>query len=259
MISAIIITKNEERNIERCIASLKGVADEIIVVDSGSTDNTEAICRDTGVHFEYHKWEGYANQKNYANSLATHEWTLSIDADEALSDSLRDAILQLKQESFKSNVVYAVQRLNSYCGQWIKHGGWYPDQKIRLWKSGTAHWDGAVHEDLSFESPVNTVLLEGKLLHYTYNSFNELAERQASYARLAAQKAFENGKRCGWLAPHIHPRWTFLRNYLLKGGFLDGAAGYIISRMSAYYTFMKYTILREFIKSNNHTSCQKGK
>lgn len=250
MISAIIITKNEERNIERCIESLKGVADEVVVVDSGSTDQTEAICRKTGVRFEYHKWEGYANQKNYANSLATNQWILSIDADETLSDTLKDSILKLKQKKPSSNVVYAVKRLNSYCGQWIKHGGWYPDLKVRLWKNGSAHWDGAVHEDLNFDHPVQTVLLEGDLLHYTYNSFEEFAERQISYAKLAAQKAFEKGKRCRLLTPYIHPRWTFLRNYLLKGGIFDGVAGYTISRMSAYYTFMKYTLLLEMQKES---------
>ena len=245
-ISAVIITKNEERNIGRCLESLQGVADEVIVVDSGSTDDTEDICRAAGTHFEHHDWEGYSGQKNYANRLATHTWILSIDADEALSPTLRESILTLKQKGMDNTVIYAVNRLSNYCGHWIHHCGWYPDQKIRLWHNGAVEWEGEVHEELRFlRTHLSTQLLEGDLLHYTYYSVADHAERQVRYANLAAKKAHEAGKKVSAAGVWLRPGWTFVRNFIFKGGFLDGKAGYTVCRMSAFYTFIKYARLRE--------------
>lgn len=244
-ITAVIITKNEERNIGRCLESLQGVADEVVVVDSGSTDQTEAICREHGARFVHHDWEDYSAQKNYANSLATHPWLLSIDADEALSPTLRENLLRLKAEGLDCATVYSFNRLTNYCGHWIRHCGWYPDRKERLWAADRARWDGEVHEELFFDQPMNHQTLAGDLLHYSYHSTSEMADRQLRYATLAAEKAFRQGKRCPAGAPVLKPCWTFVRNYLLRGGFRDGAAGFTVCRMSAYYTFLKYTLLRE--------------
>lgn len=243
-ISAIIITQNEERNIGRCIESLQGVADEIIVVDSGSTDGTEAICRKAGVHFEHHDWEGYSGQKNYANGLATHSWIMSIDADEALSPTLRESLLAWKQEEHPQGV-YRFNRLTNYCGHWIHHCGWYPDPCTRIFPKDAARWDGLVHEQLTFTSHLSPLTLKGDLLHYSYYSVEEHAERQLHYATLAARKAHETGKKVGAAGVWLRPKWNFFRNYILKGGFLDGTAGYTVCRISAYYTFMKYALLRD--------------
>lgn len=244
-ISAIIITQNEERNIGRCLESLKDIADEVVVVDSGSTDGTEAICRAAGVRFEHHDWQGYSEQKNYANSLACHQWLLSIDADEALSPTLRDSLLKWKKEEHDAGV-YSFNRLTNYCGHWIHHCGWYPDSAVRLFPKDGAHWDGLVHEQLSFNIPLSTFHLKGDLLHYSYYSVEEHASRQVRYATLAAKKAHESGKKVSTLGVWLRPKWNFARNYIFKGGFLDGQAGYTVCRMSAFYTFVKYALLREY-------------
>ena len=244
-LSAVIIAHNEERNIERCLKSLQGVADEVVVVDSGSTDGTLEICRRCGVSPVSHEWEGYAEQKNYANRLATGDWLLSLDADEALSDELRASLMAMKQTGMERGAVYEVARLTYFGGRWVRHCGWYPDARVRLWQRGTAHWEGSVHEQLLFEAPVRTLRLKGDLLHYSYYSLSELAERQPKYYRLAAEEAYAQGRRAGAGAVVLKPAWTFLRDYLLRGGFLDGTTGYVVCRMNAHYTFMKYATLRE--------------
>ena len=251
-ITAVIITRDEERNIDRCLQSLEGVADEVIVVDSGSTDRTEQICQGHGVRFVRHEWEGYAAQKNYANGLATCQWILSIDADEALSPQLRNSILALKRQetqapgpSVSRTVrVYAFNRLTNYCGHWVRHCGWYPDRCTRLFPAGTACWDGLIHEQLNFNAPATTSHLDGDLHHYSYYTVAEHLSRMVKYAPLSAEKAYQEGKRCGALAVVLRPAWTFVRGYILKGGFLDGTTGFVICRLSATYTLVKYATLR---------------
>ena len=248
-ISVVIITQNEERNIGRCLQSLQGVADEIYVVDSGSTDGTEALCRAAGVHFEHHDWAGYSGQKNYANSLVSDGWILSIDADEALSPELRVSLLAFKESNPDRNSVFSVNRLTNYCGHWIHHCGWYPDIAVRLFPAGSAQWDGLVHEQLILNPQCSILKLKGDLLHYSYYSVEDHAQRQVRYATLAARKSHEAGKRVGACGVWLRPGWNFVRNYIFKGGFLDGYAGYTVCRMSAFYTFIKYALLREY---NNH-------
>ena len=242
-ITAVIITQNEERNIGRCLTSLQGVADEIVVVDSGSTDATERICREAGVRFEHHDWEGYSAQKNYATGLATCDWILSIDADEALSEELRASLTQLKQSDPDASNIYNFNRLANYCGHWIRHCGWYPDPCIRLWHVGTAQWDGMIHEELLYAPSVKLIHLDGDLLHYSYYSVADHVQRMARYAPMGAEKAYLQGKRCGPASMVFRPMWTFLRDYFLKGGFLDGSAGFVICRLSAVYTLVKYATL----------------
>lgn len=244
-LTAVIITKNEERNIGRCLRSLKGLADDVVVVDSGSADRTAEICREHGVRFFPHPWEGYAEQKNYADSLVHEGWILSLDADEELSADLRSSLSSLKSKLDNPSIVYSFSRLNNYCGTWIRHGDWYPDIHVRLWYKGRASWQGVVHEQLCYASPMRCVRLQGDLLHYSYESTAHHAERIVKYALLAADKSSRQGKRSPMSAVIFKPMWTFIRGWLFKGGFLDGRQGWVVARMTAFYTFVKYVRLRE--------------
>ncbi len=248
-ISAVIITLNEERNIARCLQSLQGIADEIVVVDSGSTDQTQKICLQHGARLHQHTWENYSAQKNYANTLASHPWILSIDADEALSNTLRESIIHLKTNGLKPNTLYSFNRLTNYCGHWIHHCGWYPDPCTRLFHKETAHWDGIIHETLQHPPNIQRQHLTGDLLHYSYHSVADHLQRMTRYAPLNAQKAYAENKRPTFAGILLRTAWTFARTYLLKRGILDGTAGYTLCRMSALSTFLKYTILRELTKN----------
>ena len=242
-ISVVIITFNEEQKIGQCLDSVKDIADEIIVVDSHSTDATEAICDRYGVKFFNQDWLGYSDQKNLADDLATCDLIFSIDADEAVSDELKQSIKALKNKYIAENEVFAMNRLNNYCGQWVKGCGLYPETKIRIWRRDFAEWEGIIHEWLNYKSEPKKTLLQGDLLHYSYYEIDDLARRQPRYYQLAAQSAFDAGRRAGMAAIVLKPCWTVVRDYLLRGGFRDGRAGYILCRMNAHYTFMKYTSL----------------
>ena len=174
-LSAVIITFNEERNIGRCIDSLQGIADEIVVIDSFSTDKTKEICLSKNVKFIEHQWEGYTNTKNFANQNAKHPYIFSIDADEAPDKTLFNSILQAKKEGFKG--VYSMNLLTNYCGTWIKHSGWYPEKKNRIFPKSTL-WSGEfVHEKLIFQKGVKNTLLPGLLLHFSYYSVKQHKEK----------------------------------------------------------------------------------
>lgn len=246
-LSAVIITQNEERNIGRCIDSLTGVADEIVVVDSGSCDQTEQICKEKGAIFQHHDWAGFSGQKNYAETLASGDWVLSIDADEALSPALQAEVKELKQLT-PQDQAFRLKRLTNFCGSWIRHCGWYPDAKVRIWPRGKASWAGSIHETIELVSAPRITTLKGDLLHYSYYSIDELAERQPKYYTLGAQEALAKGKRCSAAALVARTAWTFLRDYVIRLGFLDGYAGYVVCKMNAHYTFMKYATLRELTK-----------
>lgn len=238
-ISATIITLNEERNIERCIRSLRGVADEIIVLDAFSEDRTREICENEGVRFEQRKWEGYSASKNYLNSLAQYDYILSLDADEALDTTLRESLLQVKQ--IENPGVYSVNRLTNYCGKWIKHCGWYPDVKIRLFPKKGSQWVGAhVHEELEFPLGMKVTQLDGHLEHYSYYSFEGHRERADKYSALTAKKFYEQGKRVGFLKPYLSAIGRFIGMYFVKKGFLDGRMGFKIAWISAQSNVFKY-------------------
>jgi len=244
-ISAVVITLNEERNIGRCIDSLAGVADDIIVVDSGSADRTEQICVEKGVRFFFHAWEGYLEQKNHANTLASHPWILSLDADEALSDELRESILSIKEDPEFDG--YEMNRLTNYCGKWIRHCGWYPDKKIRLFHRDKFEWGGErIHETLDKKDREARVgKLKGDLHHYSYYSISEHIAQANHFTDLTAAMAFDKGKRAGSLKIIFSPLVKFIRDYFIKLGFLDGYYGYIVCRISAQATFMKYSKIRQ--------------
>ena len=242
-LSVIIITFNEEKNIERCLASVKDIADEIVVVDSFSTDKTKEICLKHDVLFIQKKWEGYSKTKNFANSQAKNNWILSLDADEALSPKLSDSIVLLKQNL--GLTFCSFNRLTNYCGTWIKNGGWYPDSKIRIFDKTIANWVGEIHEELSFSTPVKIKHLQGDCLHYSYYSLEQHYAQVEKYTDIAANDLFIKNKSVSFVKLYFSPAIKFLRDYFFKLGFLDGKAGFTIARISAYATYLKYAKLKQ--------------
>ncbi len=244
-LSIVIITLNEERNVPRLLESVKGLTDDIVVVDSGSVDATVQLCMEKGARVVTRKWEGYAATKNFANSLAKYPWILSLDADEALSPRLRQSIEDQLGMEWPENRVFSFNRLANYCGKWIRYGGWYPDRKIRIWHRDFGRWEGKVHEKLSFRSAPEVVHLKGDLLHYSYYQVSEHRERAAKYASLHAEAMHAKGKKARSLKLLGGPVVRFIKDYFLRGGILDGRAGLTIAWISAGAVYKKHTLLRK--------------
>jgi glycosyltransferase involved in cell wall biosynthesis len=243
-ISAVIITYNESANIARCISSLKNVVDEITVSDSNSTDDTKNIAEQLGAKVFVRAFEGYGATKNFANNQATNNWIFSIDADEELDKNLADYILSIKPH-LNETTVYECQRLNNYCGTWIKHGGWYPDKKVRLFNKQHVKWDLAeVHETLEIPAHYNKKLLNGKLLHYSYTSVAGHLSKIEKYSTRGAEEAFKKGKKSSWVKLYLSPAFRFIRDYIFKLGFLDGKYGFIIAKLTAKEVYLKYKKLK---------------
>lgn len=237
-ISAVIIAFNEEKNISRCVRSLQGVADEIIVIDSFSTDKTASICQELGVKWIQNKFEGYAPQKNFGNAQAQHDWILSLDADEELSPALKKSILAIKDNCLLD--AYKFNRCIYYFGQWIKHGNSYPDCKIRLWNKKKGQWGGGnVHETLHMQAG-QVGKLSGDLWHYSYESVEAQAAQGNKYTTLIATDMFEAGKKATWSKLIVSPLSNFIKGYIVRGGFLDGKQGLGVSAMFAHGVFLKY-------------------
>ena len=240
-ISATLITLNEERNVARAIESLR-CCDEIVVLDSGSTDRTVEIATNLGARIIETGWHGYSQQKNLAAEKAAHDWVFSLDADEALSEPLEAEIWQLKKKGPEYDA-YTMPRLAQYLGRWILHSGWYPDRKIRLYDRRKASWVGEfVHERVEVGGRVGH--LESNLLHFTCNSLSEHMKTLERYTTLAAEELVSNKRGIGWPRLIFEPPWTFLRTYFFQLGFLDGMEGLSIAYMAAFYTFLKYAKAR---------------
>lgn len=241
-ISAVIITYNEERNIERCLQSLQGIVDEIVVVDSFSKDKTEEICKKFNVRFIQHAFEGHIQQKNFAIDSAQNDWILSLDADEALTEELRKSILDIKVDPTFNG--YQMNRLTNYCGHWVKHCGWYPDTKTRLVNRNFARWEGInPHDRLDMLQNEETGFLNGDILHYSYYSKEDHLKQIEYFGNIAAKELFERGGRSSWLKICVKVIAQFFKSYFLKLGLLDGPTGFTISRLSAYATYRKYKML----------------
>jgi glycosyltransferase involved in cell wall biosynthesis len=240
-ISATIITFNEERNIARAIESLR-CCDEILVVDSGSSDRTVEIATNLGARVAESAWLGFAGQKNYASDHAAHDWILSIDADEALSEALEAEIWQVKKNgpSFDG---YTMPRLAKYLGRWILHSGWYPDRKVRLFDRRCAKWVGRyVHESVKVNGTVGH--LNANLLHFTCDSLSEHLRTMDRYTTLAAEQIIAEGRSVTWGNLLLDPAWTLFRTYVLQRGFQDGVEGLAIAHMAALYNFLKFAKVR---------------
>jgi glycosyltransferase involved in cell wall biosynthesis len=240
-LSATIITLNEEKNIGRAIESLR-CCEEIVVVDSGSTDRTIALATQRGARVIHHDWPGYAQQKNWAAEQASNDWVLSIDADEALSEELEAEILVLQRAGF-DQAAYSMPRLAQYLGKWIRRSGWYPDRKVRMYDRRRGRWTGEyVHETVRTDGPVGE--LRSNLLHFTCDSLSAHLRTLDRYTTLAAQELIASGKDRPGYRLAVDPAWTFFRTFVLKRGFLDGFEGFTIAYMAALYTFLKYAKAR---------------
>lgn len=243
-ISVVIITLNEERNIGKCLDSVKTIADDVVVVDSFSTDKTEEISVAHGARFVKHKFEGHIQQKNFAITQAKFPHILSLDADEVLSDELTEAIKKTKDAWDGDG--YTMNRLNNYCGKWIHHSGWYPDRKLRLWDSRKGKWTGINPHDI-FEMQTGTRIrhLKGNILHYSFNSISEHISQINKFSDISARAKFRRGVRIPFIFTLIRTLAAFLKKYFLKLGILDGYYGYVISKLSAYGVFIKDIKLKE--------------
>jgi glycosyltransferase involved in cell wall biosynthesis len=234
-ISATIVTLNEERNIARAIESLTCV-DEVVVVDSGSTDQTRAIAAGLGARVIEEPWRGYAAQKNFAASCANNDWILSLDADEAVTPELAAEIAAADMQCDG----YSFPRRAHYLGRWIQHSGWYPDRKVRLYNRTKAEWAGAyVHESVQVRGQVGE--LKNDLLHYTCDSLSDHLRTLDRYTSLAAQEIRAWGRSVPLHRLTVDPAWTFFKSYVIQRGFLDGRQGLTIAWMAALYTFLKYS------------------
>jgi len=254
-ISATIVTLNEERKLGRALESIRPVADEIIVVDSGSRDSTEVVARQFTDKFLFNEWPGYAAQKNYAADQATHDWILSLDADECLSEQLQRSILETKKSepSFQG---FKFPRKTFYLGRWIQHSGWYPDQKIRLYNRKKGLWEGQyVHESVKVSGDIAS--LSGDLLHYSIDSVFDHAKVANKYTDLAAQELYARNRKARFIDFLFLPPTTFLKSYILQQGFRDGLPGLCIASFAAYYVFLKYAKLFELSSKESAQSAHR--
>jgi glycosyltransferase involved in cell wall biosynthesis len=247
-VSVVIITFNEERNIGRCIDSVKDIADDIVVVDSFSTDGTKEIVLSKGARFIEHAFEGHIQQKNWAITQAQFPHILSLDADELPDEKLKSEILKIKNNWLYDG--YSFNRLNNYCGKWIWHCGWYPDKKLRLWDSRKGAWGGVnPHDTFIMKHGSSVSHLKGNLLHYTFYTIAQHIAQVNKFSDISAKAAFNKGKRAGVIKILFNPCWKFIRDFIFKLGFLDGYYGYLVCKISAHAKFLKYVKLRELQKN----------
>jgi glycosyltransferase involved in cell wall biosynthesis len=247
MVSVVIIAKNEAHIIGQTLQSLQGLTDDVVVVDNGSTDDTEAISKQLGALVIKTAWLGYGPTKNIGIRAAKYDWILSLDADEAIDETLKTAIKKI--DAADEYKVYNLNFKNFFCGKWLRYGEWGSDRHIRLFNRRLVQWDAAaVHEQLQLPPQAQTINLPGNVLHYTVNSMADYMEKTERYARLNAEKYFEQGKKSSFVKRWLSPAFGFIQNYVLRLGFLDGPEGYITAKTTARYTFLKYAYLRELWK-----------
>lgn len=248
-LSVVIITFNEIRNIERCINSVKEIADEICVVDSLSKDHTVEICKKLGANVYSQKFLGHVEQKNFAITKAKYPHILSLDADEALDETLLEEIKKIKNNWECDG--YSMNRLTNYCGKWIYHSGWYPDKKIRLFKSSKGKWQGTnPHDEYVLANRTSLKHLKGNILHYSYNSINDHINQVNYFTDILSKASLLKGKRSTLFKIVFSPVFKFFRDYLFKLGILDGYYGFVICMISSHATFLKYVKMRQFKNSN---------
>lgn len=242
-LSVTVITLNEERNIGRCLDSVASVADEIVVVDSLSTDRTRKICREKGARVVRQPFLGYVEQKNFAVDQASHDHILALDADECLSEELRESILEAKADWRASG--HTMNRFNNYYGQWMHHSAVYPERKLRLWDRREGKWGGTnPHDKVLMHKGGKVRHLKGNLLHYAYDTVESHVRQANHFSTIAAGAYHAEGRRSDAFQVVVHSGWRFLRDYFFRRGFLDGFAGLTACTIHAHMTFLKYAKLR---------------
>ena len=246
-LSVILITRNEEANLADCLASLEGIAQQIVVVDTNSSDRTLDIAKSYGaVIAQPQDWPGFGPQKNRALDLATGEWVLSLDADERLTPALKSEIVTAIHHSAHVNC-FAIPRLSWYCGRFIRHSGWNPDYVDRLFKRGSARFSNdLVHERLIPSGQV--AKLENPMLHYSFMNYSQVLQKIDRYSTASAEQAFANGKTSAPLKAILHGAWSFFRTYFLQAGFLDGPQGFTLAMSNAQGTYYRYIKLWHLIR-----------
>jgi len=249
-ISVVIICKDEEDEIGRTLQSLRGLTDDIVVLDNGSTDNSKSIVRNAGARLIEESWEGFGKTKNKATKFAKYDWVLNLDADESIDEQLRNSLLNLSLQN--DNEVFEIKFKNFLGDTYVRFGEWGDDKHIRLFNRNKVNWNEAiVHEGLIFPPGTRIRRLEGFVLHYTVKNETEFAGKMLRYGQLNAEKYARQGKRSSWVKIYVAPVFSFLKYYVFKLGFLDGRAGFICAKMSSYYTHVKYARLLELNKLNS--------
>jgi glycosyltransferase involved in cell wall biosynthesis len=241
-LSVVIICYNEEKNISRCIDSVRDVADEVLILDSNSTDQTVAIAESKGAIVKQEPFNGFIQKKNKAIELAAYDFILSLDADEALDAQLAESVSKAK--SGFSNRAYRMNRCTNYCGKFIRHGSWYPDRKIRLFDRRIARWGGInPHDKIVLQEDITVDHLKGDILHYSYHTISEHAIQNNRLSTLAAESLFAKGKKTSVTNILVRPGWAFFQSYIIRAGFLDGFFGFVIAVQIAHMTFLKHVKL----------------
>ncbi len=243
-LSVAMIVKNEAQDLAQCLDSVKDWVDEIVILDSGSTDETEQIARRYGAKFYQHTdWQGFGKQRQLAQQYVTSDYVLWLDADERVSDELRRSIQQAVQQN-QPNAVYQLPRLSEVFGRQIRHSGWYPDYVVRLYRTQFAKYgDELVHEKVHYPATAEVKKLNGDLYHYTYKDIHHYLVKSASYAKAWATQREAQGKTASLFDGVTHALGCFVKMYLLKAGFLDGKQGFLLAVLSAHSVFVKYADL----------------
>lgn len=243
-ISAVIITYNEEKSIERCIQSVIDLVDEVIIVDSFSTDRTAEICINLGATVIYQEFLGYKEQKNFATWQASNDYIISLDADEALSAELRNSIL--KEKNHFTFDGYLCSRIENYCGKWIYHTTLNSHRKLRLFNRRKGKYAGInPHDRFELDPGAKSGRLRGAILHWGYSTIEQHIDKINLFSSISAREYFKLGKKAGFAKILLHPLWRFIHSYLVKTGFMQGYTGYIVSRNMAWYCFLKYSKLKK--------------
>lgn len=247
-LSIVILAHNEAHNIARCVQSLVNLSDDILVIENGSMDDTAEIALQAGARVIKTEWKGYSETKNFGNREAKHDWILSLDADEVPNELLIQSIKNLFEVQLEVNKVFAIQRKMVYCGMVLHHGSVGNEFRVRLFNRHFAKWNtNTVHEELHFLQPKQIEQLNGFLWHYSYRSVDEHRLRLAKYAQLSAKQMFESGKQANFTKMYCSAPFSFIKNYFLKGGFLDGIIGLQFALNEMWYVKLKYQLLQKML------------
>jgi glycosyltransferase involved in cell wall biosynthesis len=248
-LSVCIVAQNEQENLPRLLRSIAGVADEIVLVDGGSTDRTQEVAREQGAKVFFRPFTTHADQKNYAASLASHDWIFLLDSDEELSEPLKESVRRWKEQA-PEFAVYEMSRLTCYLGAWIRHSRWYPDWQRRVYRRDKARFSGAIHSALRYDGKIGR--LRGDLLHYTIRTFQDHQAKLDNYTTAIAKEMFDHGRRDWRAAMWLASPWSWFRHFVLGAGFLDGYRGALIARMAARGVWLKFKKLGELVEAADH-------